>query len=48
MIATFHTTGAKYGRKKRRWLLRIPSAHTDSTRNPVIGNRIRTAATVSS
>ena len=48
MIAAFHSTGAKYGRKNLRWLFKMPSAHADSTSTPVIGNRIRTTAIRSS
>jgi hypothetical protein len=48
IIAAFHSTGATYGTKKRRWLLRIPSAHADSTSTPAIGNRIRVTVMASS
>ena len=48
MIAAFHSTGAKYGRKNLRWLFRMPSAHADSTSTPVIGKRMRTTAIMSS
>ena len=48
MIAAFHSTGAKYGRKKCRWLFRMPSAQADSTSTPVIGKKMRTTAIMSS
>ena len=48
MIAAFHSTGAKYGMKNLRWLLRMPSAHADSTSTPVIGKMMRTMAIISS
>ncbi len=48
MMATFHSTGAKYGMKNFRWLLRMPSAQADSTSTPVIGNTMRTKLMVSS
>ncbi len=48
IIAAFHITGAKYGRKKLRWLLRMPSAHAESTSTAAMGKTIRATATVSS
>ncbi len=30
MPATFHSAGAAYGRKKRRWVLRMPRHHADN------------------
>jgi hypothetical protein len=48
MMAAFQTTGAKYGTKNFRWLLSTPSAHTASTRKPVMGKTMRAAVTASS
>src|SRR5207302_8430469 len=45
--AMFQSAGAAYGRKKRRWALRIPRHHAEMTMSPVIGNRIRTRLMVS-
>ena len=41
-------TGAMYESRKRRWLLRMPRHHADSTSSPAPGNRMRTIAIVSS
>jgi hypothetical protein len=48
MIAPFQRTGAAYGRKKRRWLFRMPRQKAERTRSPVPGKRMRTSRTVSS
>ena len=47
IMARFQKTGATYETKKRRWLLRIPSAQALTTRIPVMGKRMRTRVTVS-
>ena len=44
----FHTTGATYERKNRRWALRTPRHQADNTSAAVPGNMIRTSVTVSS
>ena len=45
--AMFHTAGAAYGRKNRRWVLRMPRHHADTTMRPDIGNKRRIRLTAS-
>ncbi len=46
MRARFHSAGATYDTKKRRWLSRMPIAHAERTKIPTIGKRIRTSVAV--
>ena len=48
MMAAFHTTGAVYDRRNRRWLFRIPRHQADSTSSAMPGKRMRTSRMVSS
>ena len=48
MMERFQSTGAKYGKKKRRWLSSTPSAQADNTKTPVIGKTRRVASTANS
>ena len=42
MIAAFHSTGATYERKNRRWLFSTPRHQALSTSRPLPGNTMRT------
>ncbi len=44
----FHTAGAAYDRKNRRWVLSTPRHHADRIRTPDMGNMISTSLTVRS